>query len=204
MAGRRLSREQRRLQLLDTAMAIVRAEGADALTLARVAEEAGVTKPVAYEHFETRTGLLVALYRRIDDQQTEAATTALRARVRSLEETVRILAEAYIDCVLHIGKEFGAVTAALSSIAGTEELLREGRERYAGLYLRAVERFAPLPESEGKALMLGVVGAAEALAREATAGRLSRAQAVRAAETIMLGAVNAAGHAVAEHGATSR
>ncbi|GAA4557079.1 TetR/AcrR family transcriptional regulator [Planotetraspora kaengkrachanensis] len=204
MAGRRLAREERRLQLLDTAMAIVRAEGAEALTLARVAEEAGVTKPVAYEHFETRTGLLTELYRRIDDQQTEAATTALRARVRSLEETVRILAEAYVDCVLHIGKEFGAVTAALSSIAGTEELLREGRERYAVLYLRAVERFVSLPEGEGKALMLGVVGAGEALAREATGGRLSRAEAVRAAERIMLGAVSTPGRAVAEPRATPR
>ncbi|MEV6864510.1 TetR/AcrR family transcriptional regulator [Streptosporangium subroseum] len=188
-----MSREKRRLQLLDTAMMIVRTEGADALTLARVAEEAGVTKPIAYEHFETRAGLLTALYRRIDDQQTEAVNTALRARARSLEETVRILAEAYIDCVLHIGKEFGAVTAALSSIAGTEELPREGRERYAGLYLRAVERFVPLPASEGMALMLGVVGAAEALAREVTTGRLSRAEAVHAADRIMLGAVNAAG-----------
>ncbi|SNT30303.1 hypothetical protein SAMN05216276_103353 [Streptosporangium subroseum] len=85
------------------------------------------------------------------------------------------------------------VTAALSSIAGTEELPREGRERYAGLYLRAVERFVPLPASEGMALMLGVVGAAEALAREVTTGRLSRAEAVHAADRIMLGAVNAAG-----------
>jgi hypothetical protein len=93
--------------------------------------------------------------------------------------------------------KFGVVTAALSSIAGTEELLREGRERYAGLFLHAVERFASLPASEGMTLMLGVVGAAEALAREVTTGRLSRAEAVHAVDRIMLGAVNAAGHTAA-------
>lgn len=192
MAGRRLTREQRRAQLLDTALAIVREEGADVLTLARVAEEAGVSKPVAYEHFATRTGLLTALYRRIDQQQTEAATAALDTQAHSLTETARVLTEAYVDCVLHIGKEFGTVTAALSSIAGTESLLREGRERYAELYLRAVERFAPLPKSEGMPLMLGVIGATEALAREVTDHRLGRAEAVTVASRIMLGAVTGA------------
>ena len=72
MSSKRLPRDERRRQLLETAAAIVRAEGTDALTLARVAEQAGVTKPVAYEHFETRAGLLVALYRHFDARQTEA------------------------------------------------------------------------------------------------------------------------------------
>ena len=86
MAGSRLSWEQRRDQLLDTAAAIVRAEGADALTLARVAEDAGVTKPITYKHFETRAGLLKALYHRIDEQQTAAAESALDVGARTLEE----------------------------------------------------------------------------------------------------------------------
>ncbi|MEU3983816.1 TetR/AcrR family transcriptional regulator [Streptomyces sp. NPDC026672] len=184
-----MSRAQRRLQLLDTALAIVRAEGADVLTLARVAEDAGVSKPIAYEHFQTRTGLLQALYQRIDDQQTAAARAALEAEAHTLEEAVVILAEAYVDCVLHIGKEFGTVTAALSAGAETEELLREGRERYAETYLAALEQFVVLPEREGKVLMLGVIGAAEALAREASAGRMSHTEATAAIGRIMLGAV---------------
>ncbi len=48
-------------QLLDVATSIVRAGGVDTLTLARVAEEAGVSKPIAYSHFGTRSGLLKAL-----------------------------------------------------------------------------------------------------------------------------------------------
>lgn len=190
MAGRRLSREERRLQLLDTAAAIVRAEGTDALTLARVAEDAGVTKPIAYEHFETRTGLLKALYRRIDEQQSEAARAVLDARARTLEEAVSILAEAYVDCVLHIGKEFGSITAAISTIAELEDFLHAGRERYAEVYLEAVERFASLPSGEGMTIMLGVIGATEALAREVSADRLGRLEAIKAISRITLGAVN--------------
>ena len=59
---RRLTREQRARQLLDVAWALVGEEGTDALTLGRLAEAAGVTKPVAYDHFVTRNGLLAALY----------------------------------------------------------------------------------------------------------------------------------------------
>ena len=53
-ASRRLSKAERRQQLLDTALRIVREEGADRLTLGHLAIRAGVSKPVTYEHFGTR------------------------------------------------------------------------------------------------------------------------------------------------------
>jgi len=34
-------------------------EGSEALTLARVGDAAGVSKPVVYDHFTTRHGLLI-------------------------------------------------------------------------------------------------------------------------------------------------
>jgi AcrR family transcriptional regulator len=43
----RLSKAERRQQLLDTALAIVREEGADRLTLGHLAARAGVSKPIA-------------------------------------------------------------------------------------------------------------------------------------------------------------
>ena len=43
---KRLSRDERRRQLLDVAWQLVRDEGTDALSLGRLAEQAGVTKPV--------------------------------------------------------------------------------------------------------------------------------------------------------------
>lgn len=189
MAGRRMSYADRHAQLLDTAAKIVRTEGADALTLARVAEEAGVSKPVAYEHFERRASLLAMLYARMNDQQAEAARAALDSRATTLEEAVRFAAEAYVDCTLRTGGEFDAVTAALGSIAGAQDGVRGGRERYAGILREALERFMELP-ADADALMLGVIGAAEALAREAASERLDRATAVRGISRIMLGALH--------------
>jgi AcrR family transcriptional regulator len=87
----------------------------------RVAEQAGGTKPVTYEHFETHTGLLAALRRRTDDQQTAAAREALDARAGDPEEAVLILAAAYVDCTLGSGRESDTVTAALGSVAGVQD-----------------------------------------------------------------------------------
>src|SRR5687767_16006033 len=63
--AKKLSKAERRKQLLETAHVIVRDEGTDALTLGYLAERAGVTKPIAYGHFETRAGLLRSEERRV-------------------------------------------------------------------------------------------------------------------------------------------
>ena len=190
MSGKRLPRDQRRLQLLETAAAIVRAEGTDALTLARLAEQAGVTKPIAYEHFETRAGLLVALYRHFDARQADAAPrAALKNRAHTLEDAVAILAAAYVDCTLDAGREFGAITAALSATEEMDDFRHSQREAYADLYREALARFTPLPAKGGKALFLGLIGAADALANAAAAGRMTRKDAVEALERMVLGAL---------------
>src|SRR5688572_860783 len=101
--ARKLPKAERRDQLLDTALAVVREEGTDALTLAHVAERAGVSKPIAYEHFGTRSGLLIALYERIDDQQVAALLQALERTPRRLEDVARVMSDAYMTCYLTCG-----------------------------------------------------------------------------------------------------
>ncbi len=76
---RRLSRDERQRQLLDVAWKLISDEGTDALTLGRLAAEAGITKPVAYDHFGTRNGLLVALYQDFDVRQTALIDAAIAA-----------------------------------------------------------------------------------------------------------------------------
>ena len=67
-SSRRLSKAGRRQQLLETSLAIVREEDVDSLTLGRLAERAGVSKPVVYDHFPTRSALLIELYKWIDEE----------------------------------------------------------------------------------------------------------------------------------------
>lgn len=191
MTAKRLQRDDRRRQLLTAALAVVRAEGVDALTLARVAEEAGVSKPIAYEHFGTRAGLLVALFKDYDDRTTEAVAHALAAGPKRFEDTAGILAAAYIDCCLQMGPELSAVFDALSASAETEEFRRAWRAMLVETFERAFTPFIAFPREAGPAALTGLLGAAEAMAEAAAAGRIARDAAVSALAQVMTGSLAA-------------
>ena len=107
----RLNRDDRLRQLLDVAWRLAREEGTDALTLPRLANEAGVTKPVIYDHFGTRNGLLTALYKDFDARQTALIDAALESCETTLEGTGRVIASSYVECVLAQGNEIPGVLA---------------------------------------------------------------------------------------------
>ncbi|MFC6979461.1 TetR/AcrR family transcriptional regulator [Microbulbifer taiwanensis] len=109
-----MSHAARHEQLLQTALRIVREERADKLTLGYLASAAGVSKPVAYDHFGTRSDLLIELYRRIDTDRVNAFRDAMAQDERSIGETAGRLAEAYIRCASDTTDEFHTVGAALA------------------------------------------------------------------------------------------
>jgi AcrR family transcriptional regulator len=95
---RRLKPEDRRRELLDAAEAMVRAQGAEHLTMKGLADASGVHKALLYHYFSGRDDVLVALHARlraamIDEIRASIDTLAtsedkLRAVVRSwLEPT---------------------------------------------------------------------------------------------------------------------
>src|SRR5256714_2485542 len=58
---RRLPADQRRLQLLEVARDRFAAQGFHATSMDEIAESAGVTKPVLYQHFPSKRALYVEL-----------------------------------------------------------------------------------------------------------------------------------------------
>ena len=94
--SKRMAKEDRRQQLLQTASLVIREQGIEALTLASLAERAGVTKPITYEHFGTRAGLLIAMFRDHDDQTTRNVNAAISAGGKSLEAVGSILSTNYM------------------------------------------------------------------------------------------------------------
>ena len=190
MTGKRLTKAARREQMLECAASMVRAEGTEALTLASLAARAGVSKPIAYEHFVTRDGLLIALYRHLDARRVETIAAALEAGGGTLAGAAEIVAAAYINCVRDTSVEFAQVAAALSANADLAAFLREQRTHYAEQYRRAFGRHVRLNGRAGHAILLGLIGSADALSQEVAAGRMARAAAVAALSEIMLGALS--------------
>ena len=179
-AGRRLSKAARRQQLLETARLIVREEGADRLTLGYLAVQAGVSKPVVYEHFGTRSGLLIELYRWLDLAQMDAFRQAMTARQQSAEEATAALAEGYIRCVTDMQGEVGVLAAALAGseekTAVYQELLEHGNRMVAAVLTPHSKRSA----AELQVSCIGLVGAGEALAAAVVRGALGEREAIEA------------------------
>ncbi|MFW6752122.1 TetR/AcrR family transcriptional regulator [Pseudomonas glycinae] len=173
---RRLSREDRQRQLLDMAWQLIREEGTDALTLGYLAEKAGVTKPVVYDHFTTRAGLLAALYQDFDRRQTALMDAALANAEATLNGIATVIATAYVDCVLTQGNEIPGVIAALASTPELEKIKRE----YDAIFLEKCRNvLSPFADGAeiGQPGLRAMLGAAEALSQAAATDEISAEQA---------------------------
>lgn len=176
--SRRLSKERRRDQLLTVAMDIVRDQGTDALTLGYLAERAGVSKPIPYDHFETRSGLLIALFTQIDDQKVAVLIDALKRAPRRLESVARVVSEAYMDCYLSNGVEWHSITAALKGDEKMDAVHRQLVDSYVDIYCGAFAPYSDFPAYELRIRCVAIVGAAEALSQDLVRERIDRVSAI--------------------------
>lgn len=173
---------------------LVREEGTDALTLGRLAEQAGVTKPVVYDHFGTRAGLLAALYRDFDARQGQVMDAAVAASGPTLHDKAGVIARAYVACVQTQGREIPGVIAAL---AGSPELARIKRD-YEALFIAQCGRVlapfaadAPLPAAG----LWGMLGAAEGLSCAVVNHDITEEQACAELASVIVAMVERAGRA---------
>ncbi|MFI6041123.1 TetR/AcrR family transcriptional regulator [Nocardia sp. NPDC051321] len=191
----RLSRQDRREQLLDTALAIVRTEGADGLSLPTLAEAAGVSRPIVYDHFGTRPGLLVALYRQLADRLRTVSTEALVDAAPTAADIARVLSTSYLACLTEV-PEWHAIAAALKGNPELDAVEGELCDLYAGVMIAALGPYSSLGLDELRLRCFGAMGAAEAIGTALNRGRTDIADAISALTALILGsvAVNAEVH----------
>jgi len=185
---RRLSREARRSQLLETSWRIVRLEGSDALTLARVGEEAGVSKPVVYDHFTTRHGLLAALYEDFDIRQNAIITAAMDAAENTVTAKAAVIAACYVDCVMTQGREIPDV---LSALGGSPELAEVKRKYQIDFIEKFQKWFASFVNEKGIFLpsLWAMLGAADSISNAVVSGDITREQGQQELTAIIIGIV---------------
>lgn len=188
-SARRLSKAQRRQQLLKTARLIVREEGADALTLGHLAVRAGVSKPVVYDHFSTRAALLIELYRWIDTERITTFRTAMASTPLTLDETAQALSSAYIQCAADDTGEFYAVGAALAGSGEKAEVFQELLDDCVQMFMAVLGPHANLSADELTRRCTALVGAGEALAGGVMRGRQDRQEVNATFRHLILGAL---------------
>lgn len=125
----RMTAEARRDHLLDCAWDMIAADGVEHMTLARVAQRGGVSKPLAYEHFISRSGLLAALYLRYCQRYLDKMRTEI-TQAGSPQEAADLLAHSYVGCILGAGPAAVALEGALCGSAETEAVRRSCDEAF--------------------------------------------------------------------------
>ena len=146
-SARRLSRSQRRHQLLDVAAENVVEHGIAAMSMERVAEWAGVSKALPYAHFDNIEHLLVTLYQR-------EAVAIGREILDALEhadpddDIARVRVRAYFDATARRAEVIRALTAPGSTVPSTADPDGEG-SRYSA---RLLYRFHGIPKKRALAM----------------------------------------------------
>lgn len=107
-AQKRMSKGERRHQLLDVAASLLAEGDTQNVTMERVAEHAGVSKALPYAHFENAEQLLVTLYRRASVELGEAIWQALEDAGDD-DDLADVWADAYYHCSITQGVVFAAL-----------------------------------------------------------------------------------------------
>src|SRR6202040_1979720 len=99
----RLPRHERRRQLLDAALEVFVSQGYHAAAMDEIAERAGVSKPVLYQHFPSKLELYLALL----DESTDALVDTVRTALGSTTDNKQRVAatfSAYFEYVERQGQ----------------------------------------------------------------------------------------------------
>src|SRR5271170_8456675 len=98
--GNRLPRDERRGQLLMAASDIFVDRGYHAAGMDEIAERAGVSKPVLYQHFSSKLELYLAVLRRHVDNMVSGVQQALRTTTDN-RRRVHAAVQAFFDFIEH-------------------------------------------------------------------------------------------------------
>ncbi|MEU6136902.1 TetR/AcrR family transcriptional regulator [Nocardioides sp. NPDC047086] len=173
----RVPATQRREMLVSAGVEIARAEGGRAVTLARVAEACGVSKPIAYRLFDSLADLLTRMDRQVVAGYETAVADALddaRRAGATPAELLEVLARTYVGHSLGAGAVYDTVSAARTATEEVEEHFFEVPESFSRL---CREMFA-VPAGDETALLAMFQGAADNLVTAVQAGAVEQNAAV--------------------------
>jgi AcrR family transcriptional regulator len=163
--GTRLPRRARRNQLLGAAQEVFVAQGYHAAAMDDIADRAGVSKPVLYQHFPGKLELYLALL----DQHCEALVQAVRMALASTSDNKQRIAatmDAYFTYVEHEGGAFRLVFESdLTNEPSVRERVDRVSEDCAKLVSPLIAEDTDLPEDQATLLAVSLCGMAQITAR---------------------------------------
>lgn len=163
--GTRMPRPARRRQLLGAAKEVFVAQGYHAAVMDEIAERAGVSKPVLYQHFPGKLDLYLAL---LDESADELIGIVREALSSTTDNAQRVPATfgAFFDFVSRSGEAFRLV---FESDLSNEPAVRERLDATMGACAEMISQFisedAGVRADQAHLLGMALVGMAQVSAR---------------------------------------
>jgi AcrR family transcriptional regulator len=163
--GGRLPRPERRAQLLSSALEVFVAHGYHAAAMDDIAERAGVSKPVLYQHFPGKLDLYLALLETSCDGIISNCGAALES-THDNKQRVAAAINAFYD---YVAADTGAFRLVFESDLTNEPAVRGQVERVthecASLIAEVIHDDTGLPGPASRLLAVSLVGMAQVSAR---------------------------------------
>ncbi len=161
----RLPRKARREQLLASAQQVFVSNGYHAAAMDEIAENAGVSKPVLYQHFPSKLDLYLALLDEGAERLVDTVREAL-ASTNDNKQRVHATIAAYYEFVANNGGVFRLVFESdLTSQPEVREKVDSANRRCADLVTKVIAEDAGLSPHESHLLAVGLTGLAQVSAR---------------------------------------
>ncbi|ASR34340.1 TetR family transcriptional regulator [Prauserella marina] len=184
--GVRLPRTERRAQLLAAAQQVFAANGYHAAAMDDIAERAGVSKPVLYQHFPGKLDLYIALLESHVDNLVSGVQGALSSTTDNKQRVMNAVG-AFFDFV---NSDAGAFRMVFESDLRGEPAVQEAVDRAVSASVDAITETitadAGLDEEKARLLAVGLVGMSQVSARFWLAhhSSMSREEAVALTSTL--------------------
>ena len=161
----RLPRQERRAQLLDAAREAFVLQGYHAAGMDGIAELAGVSKPVLYQHFPGKLELYLAVLDESSDSLIDRVRTALDS-TNDNRKRVRATFEAYFDFVAHESGAFRLIFESdLTNVPEASSRVQRTNETCAQLIAEVIREDTQLDHDTSMVLAMGLLGMAQTSAR---------------------------------------
>src|SRR5689334_11668796 len=163
--GQRLPRSARRAQLLEAAQAAFVESGYHAAAMDDIADKAGVSKPVLYQHFPGKLELYLALL----EQSCDMIISNIRDALASTPDN-KLRVAATIDAFYsYVDSESGAFRLVFESDLTNEPAVRQQVDRVTNECAEAIAEVihddTGLPDAASRLLAVSLVGMAQVSSR---------------------------------------
>lgn len=160
-----MPRRARRRQLLAAALEVFVANGYHSAAMDDIAERAGVSKPVLYQHFPSKLSLYLALL----DQSCDEIIDKTAAALESTDDNLQRVGATMTAFYEYVASDAGAFRLVFESDLTNEPDVRRRVDRVttecAALIAPLIHEDTGLPEEHSKLLAVSLVGMGQVSAR---------------------------------------